>query len=261
MVSIKNNELRISNDGPSLYKAIADDFMQRANQCAKEHNFFNVCLSGGNTPKKLFALLSEEPYKSGIEWDKIYFFYGDERYVPGDQPDNNYFMSHQYLFNNVNVPMVHVFQIPTEYKDPSKAADDYAATIRDILKVSGNEIPQFDILYLGLGTNAHTASLMPGTDLVKAYAKSVDGSKKGQIMAAAWIEELNMNRVTMTPPIINNSKCVAFLVEGDAKAEPVWQILEGPHDPVTCPAQLIKAENGQTLWFLDKPATAKLTSI
>lgn len=258
MVSIKNNELRISDDNNAMYKAIADDFMERAKQCVKEKGLFNVCLSGGNTPKKLFSLMSQEPYKTGVPWDKIHFFYGDERYVPEDQPDNNFFMSHQYLFNNVNVPMTHVYQIPTEYKDPNRAADDYAATLRTMLQVKGDSIPEMDILYLGLGTNAHTASLMPGTDLVKAYSKSKDGPKKGQIVAAAWIEELNMYRITMTPPMINNSKCIAFLVEGEEKAEPVWRILKGPHDPVQYPAQLIQAEHGHTLWFLDNPAATKL---
>lgn len=261
MVSIKNNELHISPDSSSLYKAIADDFMQRAIEHVKRKGLFHVALSGGNTPKQLFTLLSQEPYKSSIPWDKIYFFFGDERYVPEDQPDSNYFMSHQYLFSKVNVPRVHVFQIPTQYKDPNKAAEDYAATMRDIFKLNNNDIPQFDLLYLGLGTNAHTASLMPGTDLVKAYAQSPDGGHKGQITAAAWIEELSMYRITFTPPVINNSSCIAFLVEGAEKAEPVWQILEGPHDPVLYPAQLIDGQHGKALWFLDKAATAKLTHV
>ena len=258
MVSLNNNELKIAADSSSLYKAIADDFMQRANDVIHKKGLFTVVLSGGNTPKKLFSLLSTEPYKSGVPWDKIYFFFGDERYVPEDQPDNNFFMAHQYLFSHVHVPIVNVFQIPTEYQDPNKAALDYAATIRELLKVKEDDIPQFDLLYLGLGTNAHTASLMPGTELVKAYAKAAEGGHKNQITAAAFIEELNMYRITFTPPLINNSLCIAFLVEGEEKAEPVWQILKGPRDPVSYPAQLIKATHGKLIWFLDEPAAEKL---
>jgi len=261
MVSINNNELNIAPDSNSLYRAIADDFVQRVNEHVKKNDIFHVALSGGNTPKNLFTLLAQEPYKSSIPWDKIYFFFGDERYVPEDQPDSNYFMSHQYLFSKVDVPRVHIFQVPTEYIDPNKAAEDYAATMRDIFKLKKDETPKFDLVYLGLGTNAHTASLMPGTDLVKAYEKSADGGHKGQITAADWIEELNMYRITFTPPIINNSTCIAFLLEGEDKAEPIWQILEGPHDPVTYPAQLIKGQHGKIRWFLDKPAAAKLTTI
>ena len=112
-----------------------------------------------------------------------------------------------------------------------------------------------------MGTNAHTASLMPGTDLVKSYADSPEGKDKNQITASAWIEELNMYRITLTPPAINNSRCIAFLVESAEKAHPVWQILEGPYDPINCPAQLIKATHGKVLWFLDTDAAANLKGL
>ena len=261
MVSINHNELLISENSEALYKAIADDFMQRANECIKAKGVFDVALSGGSTPKKLYSLLATEPYKTGIAWDKIRFFFGDERYVPADDPDSNYWMAHNYLFIHVPVPMQHVYMIPTHYKNPSRAAKDYADTIRELLNVDSDAIPEFDLIYLGLGANAHTASLMPGTDLVKTYVASPDGDDKDQITAAAWIEELNMNRVTLTPPAINNSACIAFLVEGDEKAHAVWQILEGPHDPVNCPAQLIKANHGNILWFLDTDSVAKLEGL
>lgn len=261
MVSIDNNELRIAENSEALYKAIADDFMQRANACIAEKGIFDVALSGGNTPKKLYSLLTTEPYRSGIAWDKIRFFFGDERYLPADDPDSNYFMAHKYLFIHVPIPMQHVYMIPTHYQNPSRAAKDYADTIRELLGIGSDAIPQFDLLYLGLGTNAHTASLMPGTDLVKSYVTSPDGEDKSQITAAAWIEELNMDRITLTPPAINNSACIAFLVEGTEKAHPVWQIIEGPHDPVNCPAQLVKGEHGKLLWFLDKDSAADLKGL
>ena len=261
MVSIGNNKLHISDNSEALYKAIADDFMARAKRCVKEKGIFDVALSGGNTPKKLYSLMTQEPYKTGIPWDKIRFFFGDERYVPADDRDSNYFMAHSYLFIHVPVPMQHVYMIPTHYQNPSRAAKDYADTIRELLKVPAEKMPRFDLLYLGLGTNAHTASLMPGTDLVKAYAASPNGEDKTQMTAAAWIEELNMYRITLTPPAINNSDCIAYLVEGESKAHPVWQILQGPHDPINCPAQLIKADHGELLWFLDKESASNLEGL
>lgn len=251
--------LNISSDSASLFKAAADDFMRRANEYVKQKGVFNVVLSGGNTPKKFYTLLTTEAYKNNIPWDKINFFFGDERYVPEDQPTNNFYMAHQYLFSQVNVPMVNVFQIPTEYEDPNKAAQDYAATIRDTLHLKANELPQFDLIYLGLGSNAHTASLMPGTDLVKAYANNAGGIDRYQITAACWVSELNMYRITLTPPAINNSACIAFLVEGEDKVEAVWQILEGPRDAVMYPAQLIEANKGQLIWFLDQAAAGRLS--
>lgn len=257
MVSIKNNQLYILPDSTSLFKTIADDFMQRVIKSVKDKGIFTVVLAGGNTPKKLFSLLATEPYKSSIPWDKIYFFFGDERYVPEDQPNNNFFMAHQYLFNHVSVPMVNVFGIPTEYENPAEAAEDYADTLRSVMKVAADQVPQFDLIYLGLGSNAHTASLMPYTDLVKAYANSVDGNDKDQIVAATWVEELGMYRITLTPPVLNNAGSIIFLLEGAEKAEAVWQILQGPYDPVIYPAQLIKSTQ-PLIWFLDQSAASQL---
>jgi 6-phosphogluconolactonase len=258
MVALKNNELNILPDSANLFKVIADDFMQRAVKAVKEKGLFTAVLAGGNTPKKLFTLLTTEPYKSGVPWDKIVFFFGDERYVPEDQPNNNFFMAHQYLFNHVHVQRVNVFEIPTEYEDPNDAAKDYADTLRSVLNVSANQIPQFDLIYLGLGSDAHTASLIPHTDLVKSYAQSADGGNKNQIVAAIWVPALNMYRITLTPPILNNADSIIFFLEGNEKAEAVWQILQGPYDPVTYPAQLIKPIKKSLVWFMDQAAAAKL---
>lgn len=261
MVSINNNELHIQPDSASFYKAAADDFMQRAQQGVDQRGVFNVVLSGGNTPKKFFDLLTTEPYHSGVPWENIQFFFGDERYVPADQQNNNYYMAHQHLFTKVAVLTQNVYLIPTEYIEPDVAAEDYANTIRKVLKVKDKEMPEFDLLYLGLGSNAHTASLMPHTDIVKMYAGNVSKKEERKLVEALWVKELNMNRITLTPPVINNSACIVFMAEGDEKATPVWQILEGPHDPVTYPAQLIKAEHGSVIWFLDKAAAAKLKTV
>jgi 6-phosphogluconolactonase len=261
MVCINNSELHIFSDSNNLYKAIANDFMQRAKNNIQKKGTFNVVLSGGSTPKKLFSLLSQEPYKSGVTWDKIRFFFGDERYVPKDSPDNNFFTAKQYLFNHVPIMVQHIFPVPTECKDPHKAALEYAETIRDLLKVKNNEIPKFDLLYLGLGSDAHTASLMPGTDLVKIYSEKIAEKDQKKIVAADWIAALNMYRITFTPPLINNSERIVFLVEGQEKAKAVWEILEGPHDPVSYPAQLIEAKSGKIIWFMDESAARQLETI
>ena len=258
MVSIGDNKLVISHAADDFYKAVADDFMKRANDSVDGKGVFNVALSGGNTPKKLYDLLTQEPYKRGVPWDKIQFFFGDERYVPANELDNNYFMAHVHLFTKVGVPAQNVYMIPTEYVNPKVAAEDYAATLRTLLHVKGKGIPKFDLIYLGLGTNAHTASLMPHTDVVKHYAKKPSTKEQHEITAALWVKELNMNRITFTPPIINNSAAIIFLVEGESKATPVWKILQGEHNPVECPAQLIKADHGEIIWFLDEASASAL---
>ena len=261
MVSIGNNKLIICDDEAATFKAAADDFMQQANQAIKEKGFFNVALSGGNTPKKFFTLLSSAPYKDSICWEKINFFFGDERYVPANEPNSNYFMAHEYLFNNVSVLQENIYLVPTEYIYPERAAESYADTIRNVFNIGKDEIPEFDLMYLGLGTNAHTASLMPNTDLVKIYANNPEGEDKTLLTAALWVDELNMNRITLTPPAINNSHNIIFLLEGKNKAKPVWQVLQGPHDPVNYPAQLIKANRGKIIWYLDKQAASELKDL
>ncbi len=243
-----NQELIIRATDSDLFMLAAQQFSDMAiAQVAAKHTF-NVVLAGGNTPKAYFTQLAAmDDIVEATPWDHIHFYFGDERYVPKDDERNNYYMACEFLFSKVPVPKQNIHRMPTtEFASAKEAASDYAKQIANV---------DFDLIYLGLGDNAHTASLMPDTDLVKAYA---DGKADNHLVASLWVEALKMYRITLTPPAINRCPCIAFMAVGDNKAIAVWQILNGPYNPVQYPAQLIHSNSGKTVWYLDQIAASKV---
>ncbi|NNM59634.1 MAG: 6-phosphogluconolactonase [Legionellales bacterium] len=245
--SINNNIIKIFSVPQDLFQAVVEDFAQRANTAVTAKGFFTVVLSGGNTPKLFFDALVES--KLSIPWHQIKFFFGDERYVPANDERSNYYMAQKHLFSNVPVPAENIYRIPTEFNDPKIAAENYEMIIRKVFNLKNNEFPKFDLIYLGLGEDAHTASLMP-------FSEIVENKNSDIIVASLWVPELNMYRITLTPKAINHSTCICFLVTGQRKASAVWHTLKGPFHPQQYPAQLIQCKSGKTIWYLDQAAAA-----
>jgi 6-phosphogluconolactonase len=202
-------------------------------------------LSGGNSPKKLYELLTTSEYGRQIDWDKIYFFFGDERYVPFTDPGNNGNMAKKALFEPLMIPDANIFYINTA-APPEESAKKYSQRILSYFK---NDPVRFDLVLLGLGDNSHTASLFPHTPVLK---------EKKALVSAVYIKELSSYRITMTAGLINEAHAIAFLVYGEAKAMAVHNVLEGEKDFETYPAQLIIPEEGVMLWFLDESAAKGL---
>lgn len=237
--------LHIYKTADETIKALADYFVQTVNTAIKERGRCTVVLSGGSSPKKLYELLSSADYGRQINWDKIYFFFGDERYVPFTDPGNNGSMAKKALFDPLMIPDANIFYINTAVS-PEESAKKYAQRILSYFK---NNPIRFDLILLGLGDNAHTASLFPHTPVLK---------EKKVLVSAVYIEELSSYRITMTAALINESHAIAFLVYGDTKAKAVQDVLEGEKDPNTFPAQLISPEDGVMNWFLDGDAAKSL---
>jgi 6-phosphogluconolactonase len=239
----KNRIIKIFSNDNDLFSTAAQDFAQRAIAAVTAKSEFNVVLSGGNTPKLFFDTLTKNPeYRQKIPWRQIKFFFGDERYVPADDPGNNYNSAKQHLFSKVSVSAENIFPIPTGFSDPQDSARSYEVTICKV---------HFDLIYLGLGDDAHTASLMPGTDIVRDYAQ---GKAPHQLVAALWAPQQKMYRITLTPCAINHSECICFLVTGASKAAAVSSVLEGAFDPERFPAQLIHSADEKIVWYLDQEA-------
>ncbi len=253
---MNNKIIKLFQNSTDLFQAVVEDFAQRAHATIAVKGVFTVVLLGGNTAKFFFDKLAE--CKEKIPWSHIKFFFGDERYVPCGQEESNYYMAKQHLFSKIPVPAENIYPIPTEFSDPKIAAKTYEMTLRKIFELKNNEFPRFDLVYLGLGEDAHTASLMPFSDIVMSYSKHKDKHKNDQLVASLWVPEFNMHRITLTPDAINQSAAVCFLVTGENKASAVWHLLEGPFNPQQYPAQLIQCVNEKTIWFLDKKAAAKL---
>jgi len=233
-----------------LFQAAASDFHARAIRYIEKQGCFTVVLSGGNTPKRLFELLSGE-YANRIPWQSIQFFFGDERYVPHDSEESNFHLANRYLFSQVPILKQNIFPISTDFSDPSVAAKAYEATIKTALHLRKDELPIFDLIYLGLGDNGHTASLMPMNNVVQDYIQHPD--EKAWVKAV-YLPETSAYRITLMPPVINNANNRIFLISGATKSKAIEAVLHGNHDPLHLPAQLIENTHGHTYWFLDQAA-------
>ena len=229
-----------------LIAAFANYFIAQANECIKTHGIFHVVLAGGSSPKRVYELLARPDYKEKVDWEKVYFFFGDERHVPADDPQSNGLMAERTLFLPLLIPGDHIFKIDTAYS-PEESAEKYMEAITGHFQ---KKPIHFDLILLGLGNDAHTASLFPFTDVLSEKAASVK---------AVYLKGEDVDRISMTAPLINQAKNIAFLVFGENKAKAVQQVMEGPHHPEQFPAQLIKPEKGEFHWFLDKAAAGYLS--
>lgn len=236
-------QLNIYNTIEEVIAQLARHFILLATECHAKEKRFSVALSGGNSPKKLYALLASETYKNQVEWSNVDFFFGDERYVPATDAASNFRMANETLFIPLDISERQIFRMRTELA-PAAAAADYDASINQYFK--GN-VPRFDLVLLGLGDNAHTASLFPHTDVLQ---------EKEATVKAVFLEDQQVYRITFTAPLINLASHVIFLVYGADKAGAVHHILKGEADIENYPAQLIKAND--ITWFLDKAAAGEL---
>ena len=243
-------EIQIVPDAEALYRAGAAEFVRLADEAVMAKGSFTVALSGGLTPRGLYGLLATDRLLRGqMPWDKIHVFWGDERHVPPTDAESNYRMAHEALLSKVPIPPTHVYRIKSEHPDAGQAANDYAHTLREFFQVAAGELPRFDLVFLGLGPEAHTASLFPGT-------KALHETKR--LVVSTWVGKFFTDRMTMTPPILNNAACVVFLVSGEDKALPLKAVLEGYYEPGQLPAQLIRPEHGRLLWLVDRDAASWL---
>ncbi len=236
--------LNIYQDTESLIAAAATYFIEKAKEAIAERDQFTVSLSGGSSPKKLYELLAKN-YAGDIDWKKVFFFFGDERFVPSNHPDSNALMAKTAIFDPLKIDTNQVFNINTTMV-PSESAIAYQQTIFTFFKTKK---PVFDLVLLGLGDDAHTASLFPGTFIVH----EIDDMVK-----EVYLKDKDTYRISMTDPLINNARNIAFLTYGSSKAAAVKHVLEGKKDIEKYPAQLIKPKKGKLTWFIDEAAAADL---
>jgi 6-phosphogluconolactonase len=258
MLNRADAQVRVYRDAGEVALKAARHFARLADQYVVGCGQFTVALSGGSTPRAMFSRLAEAPFADTVPWDSIYFFWGDERCVPPDHADSNYRMARATLLSKVPVPTENVFRIPAELGDPAAAAEQYAATLSkffaehappSVTTPPGGR-PRFDLIFLGMGPDGHTASLFPGTTALHVTDK---------IVVANYVEKFGAHRVTLTAPTINNARNVTFVVAGPDKAEALREVLEGAHEPEMYPSQVIRPQRGSLLWMVDEAAAARLT--
>ncbi|HEY1268174.1 MAG TPA: 6-phosphogluconolactonase [Candidatus Binatia bacterium] len=228
-----------------LARRAAVEWMRAADEAIARAGRFAVALSGGNTPRALYTELAGGEFRSRIAWDRVHFFWGDERCVPADHADSNYRMAYEALLARVPVPTANIHRIETE-RGTEKAAAAYEAVLRDFFSSSPDTFPRFDLILLGIGEEGHTASLFPGSPALE---------ERDRLVTAVYVEKLKTDRITFTLPMLNSAAEVAFLVAGKSKAAVVKETLR---DGADVPAARVAPANGRLSWFLDKEAAALL---
>ncbi|MES1214696.1 MAG: 6-phosphogluconolactonase [Bacteroidota bacterium] len=237
--------LNVSKDPEELSRYVADWLISYVDETLRKQSRFTIALSGGNTPKKLYQLLSSDNYKNKIDWSKLHIFWGDERYVPFTDDRNNAKMAFETLLNHVPVPanQIHVMQTDIE---PEASAAAYEKILHAYFT---HKKTSFDLVLLGMGDNAHTLSLFPGYPIIHEKNKWVD---------AFYLEEQKSYRISLTVPIVNKSARVAFLVSGGDKAASLYNVLYAEHEPDLYPAQIIQPFSDELYWFVDSAAAADI---
>jgi 6-phosphogluconolactonase len=242
-------EIEIYDSLEELSEAAAERFVTASEVAIQARGRFTVVLSGGSTPRSLYSLLAAEPFSSRIDWQKVHFFWGDERSVPPIHKDSNFRMVRETLLSKVNAPLTNVHRIPGEKTVASEAAKVYAGDLKSFFSLREGEWPRFDLVLLGMGPDGHTASLFPDT-LVLHEATA--------LVASPWVDKLKCYRITLTPPALNHAAQIVFFVAGSDKAPSLHEVLEGSFRPETYPAQLIRPLDGKVTWMVDREAAAQL---
>jgi 6-phosphogluconolactonase len=240
-------KLRIEKDREQLCNNLAAWIDGYINKTLEKHDLFSFVLSGGNTPKRLYEVLADK-HADTIDWTRVIFFWGDERVVPYIDAHNNARMADESLLLKIKVPSENIVRMNTAI-DPSRSAADYESRLHEYF---ANKEAGFDLVLLGLGDNAHTLSLFPGYGLTQEQTYWV---------RAFYLKEQQMHRITLTPPLVNSSREIAWLVTGEDKAPAVQSVMESRPDPERWPAQSIKPIAGEATWWLDSAAAAQLHNI
>jgi 6-phosphogluconolactonase len=235
----------------TLARAAAVELLHLARESMAARGVFTLALSGGSTPKKLYALLAGDPEFRDFPWDKTQLFFGDERHVPPDHADSNFRMTQGTLLTSGHVPEANLHRVHAELPDAAEAATQYEAKMRRFFSTEKclDGFPRFDAVLLGMGPDGHTASLFPGS-------KGLDETKRWVI--ANWVEKFKTDRITFTFPVLNAARRVLMLVAGADKADMLHEIFVTKRGQAAYPVQCVVPVDGTRTWLLDEAAAAKL---
>jgi 6-phosphogluconolactonase len=244
-------DLVVAPDLGAAARLAAAGVVRRCAAAVADRGECALALAGGDTPRALYTLLAAEPFRSEMPWGLLRVFWGDERGVPPTDPQSNYRMAYETLLSHVPVLPDRVHRMPAERPDGAAAADEYAALLRAHLPVLADGVPRLDLVLLGLGADAHTASLFPDTPALRETRR---------LVVSYHVPDLGMSRMTLTLPVVNHAGEILFLVSGPSKARAVAAVLEGPGDPEHVPARGVRPVSGRLVWIVDAAAASLLSN-
>jgi 6-phosphogluconolactonase len=242
IVGNRSTEIFVTNE--ALVLAAANRILGIMTNSVLARGQCHLVLSGGSTPGNVFKRLASDDNKSRVDWNSVFFYWGDERTVPPDHVDSNYKTAYEPMLSFIPAPDGNILRMRGEL-EPETAAEEYQKKLLDRFS---NSLPRFDLIMLGMGNDGHTASLFPGTTAVE---------EKKRLVAPVFVDRLNTWRITLTPHLINNARSILFLVSGTSKASMVRQVLTSTPDK-SLPSTLIAPANGELIWMLDKDAASLL---
>jgi 6-phosphogluconolactonase len=238
-------------DADSVSQAAAERIVSLITERVAASGVCTIALAGGSTPKDLYERLAQEPFRQQIPWEHVTVVWGDERYVPYDDPESSYRMAQEALLEHVPIPKDNIIPVPTHFPTPDRAARTYHVMIEHVFEIGG-----LDIVLLGMGDDGHTASLFPGHPALDAAADQF-------VVAVEDAPKPPPQRVSLTLSAINRAAHVIFLVTGEGKAAAVKTVLspsQTPDQTATLPAQRVQPTNGQVWWFVDAKAGEMLST-
>ena len=244
----ESSQLEVLPDKAAIAAAVAQKIVSAIKQSSTD---FSIALSGGSTPKALYSELVENHAKS-VDWNRVRFFWVDERCVPPDDQQSNYKMAFEQLLQPLQIDPQNIFRVRGE-DSPEAEATRYAELVRENVRPDANGLPEFDFLLLGMGADGHTASIFP---------HQMELLESDSVCAVATHPETGQQRVTLTGPTINAARNIVFMITGSAKADVFAQIASRTGSWTTYPTSYIGTENKteRVSYYLDKAAAEKLPS-
>ena len=243
--------LEVCHDRQALAAKASSLIVECARESLRDRGRFTIVLCGGSTPEETYLLWTQSGQMAPPDWQKTHVFFGDERFVPADDPRSNFGMADRALLSRAPVPPSQVFPVPTQRPSAAEAAKAYADQLVRFFATDGRASPpRFDLVLLGLGEDGHTASLFPGSPALEVTDAWVTWSPPGTLPPP-------VDRVTLTYPVLTAARHVVFLVAGEGKAPALRDGLEGKVDRRQRPAAGIQPVDGTLTWLVDESA-AKL---
>lgn len=237
-------------DAAELARTAARRFVDWAWQSIVKDGNFNVALSGGSTPQQLYRVLATPEFRAQVDWPRVHLFWGDERAVLPDSSESNYGNARRELLLRVPIPPANVHRMEAEDTNIGRAAHNYEATLRQFLPLDDRGFPRFHLIFLGLGQEGHTASLFPGSKILRETSRWV---------STPMVPKLGARRMTLTLPVLEAAQRIVFLIAGPEKASILREVLCGHPDP-PLPAQLVKPREGERIFLVDEAAAAQLVA-
>jgi 6-phosphogluconolactonase len=241
--------MEVASDAEDLADHAVRLFVSAARDAVGSRGSFRVAISGGRTPQRFFERLAETPDARSLDWQSVHVFWVDERYVPLDSPDSNYKLAADGFLSKVDIPEENVHQIPTEYEDLKIAARRYEETIRTVFGLRRGELPEFDLIVLGMGEDGHTGSLFPNS-----YAPF----DSEDLACAVYVMDGKHNRITLTHPVLLAARHLVVLVSGREKASTLKDVLTSEPDEVRFPIHVLWPAMDKTTWLVDRTAASEI---